>query len=187
MRNGPSLTRILIADDPAIFRQGLRALLEGDPDFRVVGEAGDGAEAIRLIPQLLPDVLLPDLAMPLLPDMEGLRKLGVSSMPRPDSIVLTVGIDKEEILEALELGARGIVLKDHATRVLATAIRTVIAGGCWVGREAVADLARYLQDQATGKGRAATTGSNTAQRPVPFQLLAVRGEAPILASAGLRA
>jgi two-component system, NarL family, nitrate/nitrite response regulator NarL len=151
--------RILIADDHPVFRHGLRMLLEAEPDFVVVGEAADGAEVIQQLPQVKPDVLLLDLSMPRLPGMEVLRELAaspaVAGTPavagRPSlrgrvrTILLTVAIEKEQIIEALQLGARGVVLKDGATELLIKAIRTVIRGQYWVGREAVADLVGYLR------------------------------------------
>jgi two-component system, NarL family, nitrate/nitrite response regulator NarL len=167
--------RILIADDHPVFRHGLRMLLEAEPDFTVVGEAADGAEVIKRLPQLKPDLLLLDLAMPLLPGMEVLRELAAAPATvgrravagRPAGagklhiLLLTVGIEKEEIVEALQLGARGVVLKDGATELLIKAIRTVMAGQYWVGREAVADLVAYLR-------RLMQVGGKPAQ--VPFRL-----------------
>jgi two-component system nitrate/nitrite response regulator NarL len=136
---------ILIADDHPIFRHGLRTLLEAEPDFRVVGEAADGPEVLKLVPQRKPNVLLLDLAMPRLPGMETLRELAAAGSPKLRIILLTVAIEKDQIVEALQLGTRGVVLKDSATQLLIKAIRTVMAGQYWVGRESVADLVQYLR------------------------------------------
>ena len=88
--------RILIADDHAIIRDGLRRLLEAEPDFQVVGEAEDGAEAVRLAAELEPDILLIDLAMPRLSGLEALRDIAAAE-GRPRIILLTAAIDRSEI------------------------------------------------------------------------------------------
>ena len=137
--------RILIADDHPIFRHGLRTLLESEPDFQLIAEATDGTEVLEMVPQLQPDVLLLDLGMPRVTGMDALRELTSSSAPAPLIVILTVAIEKKQIIEALQLGARGIVLKDAAAQVLIKALREVVAGQYWVGRESVADLVQYLR------------------------------------------
>jgi two-component system nitrate/nitrite response regulator NarL len=151
MKKTSDVTQIVIADDHPIFRHGLRALLEAEPDFHVVGEAADGAEVIEMVRRVRPDVLLLDLAMPRMGGMEALRELASappSSAPPTRIVVLTVGIEKREIIEALQLGAAGIVLKDAAAQLLIRALRAVLDGQYWVGREAVADLIQYLRRMA---------------------------------------
>ncbi len=144
MEKSASKIRILIADDHAIFRDGLKKLLESEPDFTVVGEAGDGAEAIKLAQKLKPDLLLLDLAMPRIPGMVALRELTTASVP-VRTIVLAAAVGKEQIVEALQLGARGVVLKESATQQLLKSLRAVMAGEYWVGRESVSDLVQYLR------------------------------------------
>jgi two-component system nitrate/nitrite response regulator NarL len=136
--------RVLIADDHQIFRAGLRKLLESEPGFDVVGEADDGATALALVQQLHPDFLLLDLAMPNMSGLEALRELATSGSTC-QIVLLAAAIDKAQIVEALRLGARGVVLKDSATGLLFKCIRTVMAGEFWVGRESVADLVLYLR------------------------------------------
>jgi two-component system, NarL family, nitrate/nitrite response regulator NarL len=140
-------TRILIADDHTIFRDGLRRLLESEPEFQVAGEAGDGAEALQLSQQLKPDILLLDLAMPRMPGLETLRELSTQGSP-VKTILLTAAIEKRQIVEVLQMGARGVIMKDAATVLLMKGIRTVMNGQFWVGREAVADMVTYLRDKA---------------------------------------
>lgn len=131
--------RVLIADDHPIFRDGLRRLFDAEPDFDVVGEATDGAQALELTPRLDPDVLLLDLAMPGLSGLDVLRALG-ESLKKVRALLLVAGIEKPEILNALRLGARGVVLKASATTMLFKALRAVMANEYWVGRDTVADL-----------------------------------------------
>jgi DNA-binding NarL/FixJ family response regulator len=140
-------TRILIADDHTIFRDGLRRLLESEPEFQVVGEAADGVEALQSVQQLKPDILLLDLAMPRMPGLETLRELATQGASTK-VILLTAAIEKRQIIEALQTGARGVIMKDAATQLLLKGIRTVMGGQFWVGREAVADMVGYLRDKA---------------------------------------
>ncbi|HKT70431.1 MAG TPA: response regulator transcription factor [Terriglobales bacterium] len=136
--------RILLADDHPIFRDGLRRLLETEPGFRVVGEASDGAEAVVMAKKLKPDLLLLDLAMPKHPGLEAVRELGNSDTP-VRILLLTAAVEKEQIVEALQLGARGVVLKESATQLLLNSIRAVMAGQYWVGRETISNLVEYLR------------------------------------------
>jgi two-component system, NarL family, nitrate/nitrite response regulator NarL len=143
--------RILIADDHPIFRCGLRMLLESEPRFKVIGQAVDGYEIIKLASSLKPDVLLLDLAMPRLTGLEVLRDMAVSER-QIRTIVLTAAIEKAQIVEALQLGARGILLKDAAIELVTKCIDKVIAGEYWVGRETVIDLVAYLRSLERGPG-----------------------------------
>jgi DNA-binding NarL/FixJ family response regulator len=139
--------RVLIADDHPIFRDGLSRLLADEPDFEVVGQASDGREAVQQARQLKPDVLLLDVAMPRANGVDALRELGASD-DGPHVLLLTVAIDDAQLVEALQLGARGVVLKEAATELLYKAIRSVVAGQYWIGRETVTDIVRHIRDQA---------------------------------------
>ena len=136
--------RILIADDHPIFRDGLKRLLESERGFKVVGEACDGVEAVNLARQLKPEILLLDLAMPRRPGLEALREMS-SDSASVRVILLTAAAEKDQIVEALQLGARGVVLKDSATQILLKSIRAVMNGEYWVGRESVSNLVHYLR------------------------------------------
>jgi DNA-binding NarL/FixJ family response regulator len=137
--------RFLIADDHPIFRDGLRSLLEAQEGFRVIGEAADGTEAVKLTKQLQPDILLLDVAMPRCSGLEALRDIARASLP-VRIIVLTAAIENAEIVEALQLGALAVVLKESATQVLIQSIQSVMSGQYWVGHESIAGLVQALQE-----------------------------------------
>ncbi len=138
--------RILIADDHPIFRDGLRKLLEAEPGLEVVGEASDGEETVKFTRQLKPDVVLLDLAMPRFSGQEALK--GLSSLPSVRTIVLAAVVDREQIVDVFQQGARGVVLKESATQILIKSIHSVMAGQYWVGRESVASIVQALRDVA---------------------------------------
>ena len=137
--------RILIADDHPIFRDGLKRLLQAEPDFAVIGEAADGEQAVALSGTLAPDILLLDVSMPRASGFDALRALATAATP-VRVIVLTAGVEKGDILTAVELGARGIVLKHAATEDLYKSIRSVMEGQYWIGRGEVADLVTALRE-----------------------------------------
>jgi DNA-binding NarL/FixJ family response regulator len=141
-RQRPKPVRIVIADDHEIFRDGLRHLLEGEPGLEVVGEASNASGTVGVTRNCRPDILLLDVAMPDGSGLEALAELGPAGPTRV--ILLTAGIEGPDIVKALQLGARGLVLKESATALLMTAIRTVMEGKFWVGRETVSDLVMAL-------------------------------------------
>jgi two-component system, NarL family, nitrate/nitrite response regulator NarL len=147
------LIRIVIADDERLFREALRVLLQSEPGFVVVGEAGDGVQALTVVGEVKPDVLLLDLAMPRLPGLDALRTLSQSEQG-VHTILLTGTMRREFIIAALQLGAKGIVVKDAAPEVLFTAIRAVLAGRYWLGDEALSDLVMSLRGLPTLTGEA---------------------------------
>ena len=139
--------KVLIADDHPVVRIGLRNMLQADNQMRIVAEARDGAEALNMVRTLRPDILLLDLAMPRMPGMEALRELTADSITTR-TIVLTGLVDKRQILEALQLGARGVVLKDAVVEHLSACIRAVMQGQYWLDGRPVQNLVQVLHDLA---------------------------------------
>ena len=121
------MTTIVLADDHKLVRQGLRALLEGESDLRVIGEAGNGLEAVRLVERLNPNVLILDLMMPGINGLEVKRQLKKSSF-QTGIVILSMYADEAYVLEALGNGASAYVLKDSNASDLVHAVREVAAG-----------------------------------------------------------
>jgi len=146
MEKAAETIRIVIADDHPILRDGLRKLLEAEPDLRVIGEAGDGVEAVKAVRRLKPDLLLLDLAMPRQTGLEALREIGTLASTSIRTVVLAAAIEKAQVAQAIQLGARGVVLKESATQLLLRCIRAVMGGQYWVGHEVVSSLVEALRD-----------------------------------------
>jgi two-component system, NarL family, nitrate/nitrite response regulator NarL len=135
--------RIVIADDHPLFRDGLKALLKTQPDFAVVGEAGDADAAVKLTRELEPDILLLDVHMPRC-GLQAVRQLeGDRTAVR--TILLTAEISQEDVARALQYRVRGVVMKEAATDVLFRSIRSVMAGQYWLGRESVSNYIETLR------------------------------------------
>ncbi|HEY3306245.1 MAG TPA: response regulator transcription factor [Candidatus Binatia bacterium] len=115
-----------MADDHRVVRQGLRAVLEANPDFHVVGEAGDGLEALRVVERLRPDVLILDMMMPGLHGLEATRQVRKCS-PKTHVVVLSMHADEAYVIEALKNGAAAYVLKDSSSEELIKAVREAAA------------------------------------------------------------
>ncbi len=139
--------RIVIADDHSIVREGLRLILSADPQFDVMGQAADGEEALRMTLLHKPDILLLDVDMPRMTGLETLKKLADRDVS-VKTIVLTASIENRQIVEALQLGARGVIRKETPARVLLKCIHTVFEGQYWLGQTAFSDLVRGLQSLA---------------------------------------
>ena len=122
-----SLTTIVLADDHHVVRQGLRALLEAEPDFSVIGEAADGLEAAQLVERLKPHVLVVDLMMPSLNGLEITRQVS-RRVPQTRVVILSMYANEAYVLEAFRNGAAGYVLKDASAADLVHAVREVAAG-----------------------------------------------------------
>ena len=138
------MIRVVLADDHALVRDGLRAVLAREPDIVVIGEAADGREALAVVDAMRPDVVVLDLSMPVLNGLDAARQLaGRDRGPRP--ILITMHLEDRYVLEALRAGVRGYVLKKQAAADLVQAIRDVAAGRVYLSpgiSAAVADAIR---------------------------------------------
>jgi DNA-binding NarL/FixJ family response regulator len=139
MHQSAAPIRILIADDQRIYRQALSRLIDSQPDFTVVGEAGTSAEIIGLCRQLKPDMLLLDFGLPASSGIQTLRELGPLA-ERVCVILITDRVDHADVATALQLGARGVITKDEDCEILFRSIRKVKAGEYWISRASVRDL-----------------------------------------------
>jgi two-component system response regulator NreC len=133
--------RILLADDHIVMRDGLRALLERQPDMAVVAEAADGRECVQLAEEQSPDVVVMDIAMPNMNGIEATRRI-TSSHPRCAVVILSMHQDESYILRSLKAGAKGYLLKDSVRSDLLEAIRAVAQGRSFLTRK----IGRMLQE-----------------------------------------
>jgi two-component system response regulator NreC len=140
--------RILLADDHNVMRRGLRLLLEGQPDFKVVAEAADGRQAVEQAEAQKPDVVVLDLAMPNLSGIEAAQRI-LADSPSTSVVVLSMHSDEGYVLRALKAGAKGYLLKDSAEGDLIEAIRAVSQGKTFfspeISRMLVEDYVRELR------------------------------------------
>jgi DNA-binding NarL/FixJ family response regulator len=124
-RAGVDPIRVLIADDHALFRRGLEMVLKEEPGIELVGQASDGAEAVRMAGEALPDVVLMDIRMPKITGIEAARQVKEVA-PSAKIVMLTVSDEKEDHFEAIRAGASGYLLKDIPLDEVAEAVRALI-------------------------------------------------------------
>ncbi len=145
--------RVLIADDHTIMRQGLRLLLDVQPDIRVVGEAGDGAEAVQLAREARPAVIVMDITMPVMDGLAATRAIK-QELPEVQVLILTMHESDDYFFRVLQVGASGYVLKRAAASELVTAIRAVARGEVFlypsVAKKLVSDYLRRAQTGEAG-------------------------------------
>ena len=135
--------RVVIADDHAMFRAGLRKLLEAEPGFEVVGEAENGVSATAMVRKHEPDVLLLDYAMPGMNGAEVLREVA-ARRGSTRVVILTASIAPRDMTTVLQLGAAGVLMKTAATELLYECVRSVSQGHYWIGRDTVGSVLEAL-------------------------------------------
>ncbi len=160
------MIRVVIADDHAVVRLGLKALLASASDIELVGEARDGEELLQLCTAARPDVVVVDVSMPSMDGLEATRRL-VRRPDPPKVLTLTMYDEEEYLIKALEAGASGYVVKEAAGSELLDAIRTVAQGKTWVRPSAAHVLARgWVKRSAQGELRAAYDSLSEREREV---------------------
>lgn len=166
-------TRLLIADDHTIVRQGLRKLLEDEPGMEVVGEAIDGRDAVAKAMDVMPDIVLMDLSMPGLHGLEATRQIA-KRLPKTRVLILSMHKNEAYVLQALQSGASGYILKDSASEEVVGAIRAVMRGDSYlspaISRVVIED---YLRLSVPGQsGAKSLYDTLTVREREIFQLLA---------------
>jgi DNA-binding NarL/FixJ family response regulator len=161
--------RILLADDHALFRAGVRSLLRGVPGFKVVAEAGDGREALRLVAKRRPDVVLMDITMPGLNGLDAAARVA-ADFPDIGIVVVSMHADQAFVRRAFQVGARGYLLKHAGRPELELAIRTVARGDTYLSRA----IAKSVTSDYVERARQATSPEEqlTARQREILQLIA---------------
>jgi len=162
---------VLLADDHAVLRAGLRALLNAEPDMEVVGEAGNGEEAVRLAEQLTPDVVVMDISMPVMDGLAATRAI-TTRMPDTRVLVLTMHAEEQYLLKVLEAGGSGYVLKRSADTELMEAIRAVHRGEAFLYPSATRMLLSAYQ---RGDRSAPPAGGRLSEREADVLRLTAEG------------
>ncbi|WP_405679231.1 response regulator transcription factor [Streptomyces sp. NBC_01511] len=166
----PARTRILLADDHALVRRGVRLILDGEPDLTVVAEAGDGAEAIELAREHRPDLAILDIAMPRMTGLQAARELS-RLLPDTRILILTMYDNEQYFFEALKSGASGYVLKSVADRDLLEACRAAMRDEPFLYPGAVTALIRNYLDQVR-RGESVPDKAVTAREEEILKLVA---------------
>ncbi len=167
---------VLLADDHTIVREGLRALLEMEADIQVVGEAGDGRQAVRMAMKFQPDVIVMDIAMPLLNGLEATRQIR-TSLPAAKVIILSAYSDDEYIEHVTLVGAAGYLIKQTSAHILSKAIRDVQQGNVFFS-PSIAERLNDLHPDSPDRGRAIKKrGITLTSRQVEVLQLIAEGKA----------
>jgi DNA-binding NarL/FixJ family response regulator len=165
--------RVLLVDDQRLMREGLRTLLELEPDILVVGEADNGAAAVEVYSQVQPDVVLMDVRMPVMDGVEATRRL-CTEWPQAHIIILTTFDDDAYVMEGVRAGAMGYLLKDVSGQELATAVRTVAGGGALIGPSVARKLFNQFSQLPPSPPEAATLPEPLTERE--YEILRLVGQ-----------
>jgi two-component system, NarL family, response regulator LiaR len=169
----PKVARILIADDHALVREGLRTMLSGEDDLEVVAEANDGQQAIDLCKELEPDLVLMDVRMPVMDGLRATRKIK-QEMPKTSVMMVTMHENPDYLFEAVKAGAAGYVLKDASGERLLSAVRRTLEGESPLNQELAMRLLVRLARERRGEGSGG--GSGETSREAPEDAPAAHGE-----------
>jgi DNA-binding NarL/FixJ family response regulator len=150
--------RIVIADDHPVVRRGLSQFFADEDEMEIVAECADGQTTLAAVAKHSPDVLIVDLRMPVMSGLDVLRKLKESTRPVP-TVLLAGNISDDEVMQAMRLGVKGVVLKEMAPSLLVQCVRKVASGGVWLEKEAVSRaMEKMLQsEQARAKAKEVLT------------------------------
>lgn len=164
--------RVALVDDQALFRTGIRMLVDSQPDLEFVGEAGNGRDGVDLVAQTRPDVVLMDIRMPVMDGIEATERIVASAegrTPAPHVIVLTTFDLDEAAIRAIRGGASGFLLKDSDPEFLLAAIRAVHAGTAVVAPSATRELFRHFDSRAASVPEPEAFGTLTAREREVFE------------------
>ena len=151
--------RVLLVDDHALFRKGIASLLTGEPGFEVVGEAGDGLQAVALAKELMPDVIVMDVNMPRASGLDATRQI-TEALPYVKIVMLTVSEDDQDLFDAVRCGAHGYLLKKIEPKALFDTLRRVMRGEASISRMMAAKLMGEIRRDAANR-----TGSGANPNP----------------------
>ena len=178
------MTRLVIADDQGMVRAGFAALLSAQPDLEVVGQAADGAEAVRLALSLVPDVVLMDVRMPVMNGIDATASIAAAGIPTRVLMLTTFDID-DYVFQALQAGASGFLLKDALPAELVDAVRVVAAGeGLLSPRLTRLVIEQFARGGGSAQASAVLSGS-AAARPELAELTQRENEILVLVAQGL--
>jgi DNA-binding NarL/FixJ family response regulator len=175
----PKVARLLIADDHALVREGLRTMLSGEDGIEVIAEANDGAQALSLCQQLLPDLVLMDVRMPVMDGLEATRRIK-QQMPKTSVMMVTMHENPDYLFEAVKAGAAGYVLKDASGERLLGAVRRTLEGESPLNQELAMRLLTRLARERSGESAEGGSGGVSREaraEPLPSHSDAVGSEA----------
>jgi DNA-binding NarL/FixJ family response regulator len=166
--------RVLLVDDHDLFRTGLKNLLE-EQGVQVIGEAPNGQTALRLVPELVPDVVIMDLNMPGLSGVETTRHLtGIAPLARV--VVLTISVEDDDVMDAVMAGACGYLLKDSSIDELLAGIRAAAAGESLISPQIASKVLQRLRSQGRSEGAAETIRAELSDREIQVLKLIANGK-----------
>ena len=172
---GPPPIRVLLADDHALFRKGIASILAAERGFEVVGEAGDGLEALERARELMPDVILMDIFMPGVNGLEATRRIK-EALPYVKIVMLTVSEEDQNLFEAIKSGAQGYLLKKIEPQELFAMLKGVVQGDAPISRAMATKILREFAHQARRATPAPRSGADLSPREKEVLELVTQGK-----------